>query len=298
MIIVRHILIFIVFSLTCGSTVVKKSCRTDLTPGAWLRNVKVEYDAAGKKHEGIVQIYFPRGYTPGAPARTILVLHGWRQNPTDWEINTSIAEYADTYGLVLVCPAMRTTLYESRYYPETTSKWAAMPGGEYITKILIDFVRNSFCLATERERTGIFGISTGGRGALFLASKHAELFGAAAGLSGDYDSASLKNDRLLTSVYGPYDTYRERWEHEVNVLNLAANLKNTPVFLGHGARDAVVPEAQTNMLADRLNRLSREGGGYNLVCEREKSMNAGHDWKYWASLVPDVMKFFDQRLSK
>jgi S-formylglutathione hydrolase FrmB len=291
-------MILIVFTLALFTAHALQSRPSGLKPGAWLRNIGVGYELDKKMHDGIVQIYFPKGYSPGARSRTILVLHGWRQNPGDWENKTPIAEYADTYGCVLVCPAMRTTLYESRYYPETTNKWAAMPGGEYITKILMPFLRKNFNLASERELTGVFGISTGGRGALLLASKHTELFGAAAGLSGDYDSASLKNDRLLISVYGPYDRYHERWEHEVNVLNLAVNLKNTPVFLGHGGRDSVVPEAQTNMLIDRLNRLNREGGGYTLVYEREKSMNAGHDWKYWASLVPDVMKFFDQRLRK
>src|SRR5208337_1610597 len=114
-----------------------------------------------KTHEGIVHIFFPKGYRPGTPARTILVLHGWRQDPGDWERNTPVAWYADKYNFVLVCPAMRTTLYESKYYPETVSKWAAMPGGEYVVKILMEYVRKNYGLATERELTGIFGISTG-----------------------------------------------------------------------------------------------------------------------------------------
>jgi putative tributyrin esterase len=297
MLIVRRVLL-ILFSLFFSSGGTKDIVSADLIPGSWLRNVKIEYEVDKIKHHGIIQIYFPSGYAPGASARTLVVLHGWRQNPKDWEINTQIAELADRQDIVLVCPAMGTTLYESGYYPETTNRWAAMPGGEYTAKTLVDFLRKNFRLALRRESTGIFGISTGGRGAILLASRYCEIFGAAAGLSGDYDSASIKNDRLLISVYGTYDRNRERWEKEVNILKMAENLKNTPVFLAHGTQDAVVPPEQTAMLAERLNALHNEKGGFDLVWEREKSNNALHDWKFWASLVPDVMQFFDQRLKK
>ncbi|OHD67747.1 MAG: hypothetical protein A2W19_13020 [Spirochaetes bacterium RBG_16_49_21] len=297
MIIMKHILIFLLFLLSCGSTA-ERGFPSDSTPGQWLRDVAVDYEVDGKKQRAAIQIYFPRGYAHGAPARTLILLHGWKQNPCDWEKNTPIAEYADAFGFVLVCPAMSSTLYESRYFPETTNRWAAMPGGRYIAEMLIDFLRKKFGLTAERELTGIFGISTGGRGALLLASRNSGIFGAAAGLSGDYDSLSIKNDRLLVSVYGPYDSHADRWEDEVNIIKLAKNLKNTPVFLGHGTRDAVVPPAQTKMLADRLKELHDREGGYDLVYDREKSNNAGHDWKYWAGLVPDVMKFFDRKLKK
>jgi S-formylglutathione hydrolase FrmB len=264
----------------------------------WLRNVKVDYEVDKVAYYGIVQIYFPKNYAADTVSRTLIVLHGYRQKPGDWETGTPIAEYADRYGLVLVCPAMTTTLYESKYYPETVNKWAPIPGGEYVSKVLIGFLQKNFNLARERERTGIFGISTGARGALLLAAQHQKIFGAAAGLSGDYDSVSIKNDRLLMSVYGPYDGNPDRWENEVNILKLAENLKKTPVFLGHGTRDAVVPPPQTKMLADRLKELAVEKGGYELMVDQEKSNGSGHDWTYWGRLIPDVLTFFDQKLEK
>ena len=298
MLITRHVFIAVIFFLSCASAVTEDNAGVGKAPGSWLRNVPVEYEVDGNKYNGTVQIYFPRGYAPGTKTRTLIVLHGWRQTPGDWENNTPIAEHADVYGFVLVCPAMSVTLYESKYFPETALKWAPLPGGEYTAKVLIEFLRKNHGLALERERTGIFGISTGGRGALLLAAQHSALFGAAAGISGDYDSESLKYDRLLVSVYGPYERNRGRWEEEVNILKLAKNLKNTPVFLAHGTRDAIVPPLQTKMLVARLGELRKESEGYDLQHELEKSNNAGHDWKYWASLVPDVLQFFDQRLKK
>ncbi len=229
--------------------------------------------------------------------RTLIVLHGWKQEPADWE-RTPIAQYAEKYSFALVCPAMRTTLYESKYYPETVLRWASIPGGEYVINVLIKYLKKEYGLATERGMTGIFGISTGGRGAILLAATYPQLFGAAAALSGDYDSASLKRDRLLISVYGSYDKNRDRWEGEVNLLARAPGLKNTPVFLGHGGRDAVVPPIQTKMMADRILELNRKQSGFDLTYQPEKSTGAGHDWNYWARLVPDVMDFFDKKLGK
>ncbi len=292
----RYYSIILIIVLSCVSAAKEKKFAYDIKPGQWLRNVKVEYEEGSVKGRGLVQIYFPKNYAGPSRARTLIVLHGYRQQPSDWENGTPVTEYADRYGFVLACPAMTTTLYESRYFPETVNKWAPQPGGVFIGKTLIGFLRKNFGLANNRGVTGIFGISTGARGALLLAAQHKKLFGAAAGLSGDYDSESIKNDRLLTSVYGYYESNRERWEEEVNIIKLAENLKKTPVFLGHGTNDAVVPPPQTKMLADRLMQLGADKRGYDLVVDKEKSNGAGHDWKYWGSLVPEVFAFFDSKL--
>ncbi len=291
-------LFIIIITLSCLSAAKEEKQAYDIKPGRWLRNVKVEYEEGPVKGRGLVQIYFPKNYAGPSGARTLIVLHGYRQQPSDWENGTPVTEYADRYGFVLACPAMTTTLYESRYFPETVNKWAPQPGGVFIAKTLIGFLRKNFGLAKDRGVTGIFGISTGARGAVLLAAQHKKLFGAAAGLSGDYDSESIKNDRLLISVYGYYESNRERWEEEVNIIKLAENLKKTPVFLGHGTNDAVVPPPQTKMLADRLMQLAADRGGYEVVVDSVKSKGAGHDWKYWGSLVPEVFAFFDKELGK
>jgi putative tributyrin esterase len=295
---VKFVLTFVLLFISCGSIAEKDLSSGGAAPGKWLTRVAVGFEVNGEKEQGEVDIYIPRGCSSGAAVRTILLLHGWKQHPSDWEKRTPVAEMADAYGFALACPSMGSTLYESSYYPETTNKWSAMPGGRYIVEVLIPFLRDKFRLAEERELTGVFGISTGARGAILLASLHVSMFGAAAGLSGDYDSLSMKNDRLLTSVYGPFDRHASRWEEEADIMRLAKNLKDTPVFLGHGERDAVVPCAQTKMLAEKLKELHDREGGYELVFDREKGVKAGHDWTYWAGMVPEVMGFFDRSLKK
>lgn len=270
----------------------------DVSPGSWLRNVPVPYRVGKVQHIGSMHLYFPKGYSPDSAARTLILLHGYRQEPGDWEARTPVARYADEHGFVLVCPAMSTTLYESDYYPETVNRWATIPGSRFVTEILIPFVRERYGVARKRNLTGVYGISTGARGAVLLAARHNGLFSAAAGLSGDYDASSMRRDRILTSVFGRYDEHRERWEREVNILAMAEKLRKTPLFLGHGTRDGVVPPLQTDLLAGRLDDLRGRGRGYECVVEREKSNGAGHDWRYWGDLTPEVFAFFDRHLGR
>ncbi len=270
----------------------------EVSHGSWLRNVPVPYRVGKIQHRGSMHLYFPKDYSRGGTVRTLLLLHGYRQEPGDWEKKTPVARYADEHGFVLVCPAMSTTLYESDYYPETVNRWAPVPGSRFVTEILIPFVRERYGLARKRNLTGVYGISTGARGAVLLAARHNDLFAAAAGLSGDYDASSMRRDRILTSVFGRFEEHRERWEKEVDILAMAKKLGKTPLFLGHGTRDGVVPPLQTDLLAGRLDDLRGKGRGYECVVEREKSQGAGHDWRYWGDLTPDVFAFFDRHLRR
>lgn len=270
----------------------------DPVPGSWLRNIPVPYRIKGALHHGSLNVYFPKRYLKGSGVRTLVLLHGYRQVPGDWETKTPVARYADEHGFVLVCPAMATTLYESDYYPETVNRWAPMPGSRFVTEVLLPFVREQYGIARKRNLTGIYGISTGARGAILLAARHGDLFAAAAGLSGDYHASSMRRDRILTSVFGRYEEHRERWEKEVNILAMAERLRKTPLFLGHGTRDGVVPPQQTELLARRLDELRGRGRGYECLVEREKSEGAGHDWRYWGGLTPEVFTFFDRYLRR
>ncbi len=266
-----------------------------VTPGRWLRNLKVEYKGETEKKYVRMQIFFPKTYQRGESCRTLIVLHGYDGNYRDWEKNTRIEHYANEYGFVLVCPDMGKSLYESKFYPETTNKWAEIPGGKFVAEVLMEYLRDEFDLAQDRKKTGIIGLSTGARGAILLAAKYSDSFAATAGLSGDYDPTSMTKDRLLTSVYGPYKEFTERWKNDDNVMKLAENLEKTPVYLWHGAKDWVVPAGQSMIFALRLRQLQKKHGGFDVTFKKAK--HKIHDWNSWNSALPDIMLFFDRKLS-
>ena len=79
-----------------------------------------------------------------------------------------------------------------------------------------------------------------------------------------------------------------------NIIKLAPNLKDIPVFLAHGAKDYIVPHLQTVLLVVRLNQLNKKHGGYVVQYKEHKHLT--HDWKYWRAVLPDVMDFFNNKL--
>lgn len=257
--------------------------------GKWLRNVKVDFNLNGETGSAAVQIYFPKGYKKGDNLRTLIALHGYRANMREWEINSAINKFADDFNFVIVCPDMGVSIYETKFYPETTSKWNSIPGGIFAGDILVKFLKSKYGLASGKSKTGIFGLSTGGRGAVLLTEKYPMNFGAAAGLSGDYDPSSMTKDRLLTSVYGDYKNFQDRWDNDDNIMKLAPNLKDVPVYISHGEKDHIIPKDQSLIAALQLKK-----AGAKVVYKTNRY--GGHDWKYWGYTLREVMEFFDKNL--
>lgn len=287
-------ILFVFFAGTAHSGSGNKT----VIPGKWAENIKVEYEFSGEKKFVPVRIYFPTGYKPGKKQRTIIALHGYKFKERDWSENTDLRKYAEDYNFVIVCPAMGSTLYETKFYPESENKWDGIPGGEWIAKVLIEFLRNAYNLAGRRDTTGIMGISMGGRGAILLAECYPKIFGAAAGISGYYDSSSFVDNKMFISIYGQFADFRERWEKDDNIIELAVNLKNTAVYLAHGKRDKQSPVEQSRLLAIRLKQLQKKNEGRYIFEYHEGEIYQAHDWAYWRPVTQDVMGFFDKNLKK
>jgi S-formylglutathione hydrolase FrmB len=189
---------------------------------------------------------------------------------------------------------MKSTVYETRFYPETQIKWGSVPGCEFIGKTLIKFLQKKFSLAGSKSSTGIAGIANGGRGALLAAINYNGTFGAAVGLSGDYDPLSMTGEKRLISVYGDPKAFPSRWENDDNIVNMADKLQKTAVFLAHGGKDGYVPSGQSLILAVKIQQLKKRKGGFDFTFVEKKY--GSHDWRFWQSMTSDVMAFFDTKL--
>ncbi len=289
-------LMVIAFLFQCQSKKLKFQYRGHIKSGSWLTNLKVEYTAQGQNKFALAQIYFPKNYIRGKNFRTLIGLHSHKGSYRDWGKHTPIERYADMYNFIIVCPNMGNTIYETEYFPETTNKWNGIPGGRWIVGVLIPYLQENFAIPLKGNRIGIFGNSTGGRGALLLAASYPQIFGAAAGLSGDYDPISIPNDRLLTSVYGNFKDFRARWENKDNIIKLAENLRDIPVFIAHGEKDMVVPFEQSRILAIRLLQLRKKSGEF--ILEYHLKKYKFHDWSFWGLMTPQMMSFFNENLKE
>ncbi len=265
-------------------------------PGEWNENLKVEYSADNEKKSVPLRIYFPRGVKT-QKCRTIIALHNYKGSPRDWGVNTEIARFADEYGFIVVCPGMGTTLYETKYYPETQAKWDSIPGGRWIADVLVPYLRKTYGAAKGRAVTGIAGVGMGARGALLIAATYPDMFGAAAGLSGYYDNSVLTENKLFVSLYGKYTDNKLRWEKEDNIITLNENLRETPVFLAHGLKDKEVPVEHSQLLGISLKHLQKSAEG-KFRFEYVEKMGMAHDWRFWNSVTQGMMSFFNDQLGK
>jgi pimeloyl-ACP methyl ester carboxylesterase len=231
-----------------------------------------------------VEIMLPEGDVKA----DLLVLPGWNFSRTDWCAKSSLCKRALKKGYRLILPEMGKSIYASEYYPETRNDWRVYPTRTWVTDTLIPQLQNDHCVLQHGGHNYMVGLSTGARGVALIALHRPGLFAAGAALSGDYDQRLLTSDNLMRGVYGDYESFKDRWEGQDNPT-VNADKFTTPLYLGHGLEDDVVPHEQTEVFYKALKRARPD-----LHVELHLADNKGHDYGYWNSEVDDMITFFDR----
>lgn len=222
----------------------------------------------------------PEGYTESTLAYpTVYLLHGYSGNYTDWTVKApGITELADQHEVILVCPDGG---YNSWYIDSPID-----PASQYETHVaqeLVQYVDEHY--RTVRQKTGraITGLSMGGHGALFLAIRHQDTFGAAGSMSG---GVNLTYDLDAWEIYlklGKYEENPLRWD-SLSVVNILDMIEpdSLPMIIDCGVDDFFI-EINRKLHQDLLEReiphdyIERPGR---------------HNWNYWNNAVKYQMLFF------
>jgi len=236
-------------------------------------------------------LYIPNNYDLTSQHRLpcLLVLPGWNFKRTSWIENTNLVNFADRYGYALLLPEMGKTLYESSYYSQTTMKWNRVPGGKFIKERFIPAIQKRHNLLKKGQHNTMLGLSTGGRGVALIALENPGLFVAGASLSGDFSQENTPKDRLMTSIYGSFDRFPQRWLGKDNP-QARANEWVMPLYLAHGTADNIVPESQSRLF---YNTLVKKHDG-NILVEYYPVNGAGHNYQFWGGQLPAVFQFLDR----
>ncbi len=287
-------IIFILFTLVLCSTL-KNGQTQEIKRGKWNKKIIVKSQYKGKSFSVPLQIYFPKNYKKSGDFRTLILLHDFNQSLREWEIKSQVERYASTYNFVLVCPAMQTSVYETKFFPETSKKWKPMPGGLWINNVLIPFLKDKYSLCTDKNKTAIMGAANGAHGAILCAANGTDLYGAAVGISGYYDNKTMKRYHPLKYIYGPYKKFSKRWENTDNVIKLAKNLKGIPIFLYHGAKESRIPYQQSLLMAIKINSLRKKNPGDYKIKHKVRKYGT-YDWSDWNRSLKNIFKFLDEEL--
>lgn len=222
----------------------------------------------------------------------ILLLPGFAFPKEDWCKKTSLCKKALERGYILIMPQMDKSNYVSKFYPETRKDWQKSPQKAWLVDTLFSYLQNKYCILLPEQNNFVVGLSTGGRGAAVCALAKPELFNAVATLSGDFDQTQIPKDKVMIGYYGDYQTFKERWQKEDNIIFQIRNWK-VPVYIGHGKLDPIVPYQQSELLYQSLQReCPKVKVRYNLAPTH------GHNYAYWESEVDAVLAFFEENKNR
>jgi len=237
----------------------------------------------GEFYIHLVDRNLPPMFTQGNPcyrrkAKTIILLHGYSGDCTDWLYNSAAADFSLKYNLNVVMPTGGLDFYLDQ--KATGHKYA-----QFIGEDLIHYLRDTFRIALKKEDTFIGGLSMGGFGALHTGLMYPETFSGIMALSSAliiYHLKDMKKD-MGDPVMANYEYYvnafgdlkkAEKSEHNPEVLfrkNLRNNVRNPKIYMACGTEDFLL-EPNRRMAAffkkQKAEYTYVEGPGI-------------HDWNFW-----------------
>ena len=208
---------------------------------------------------------------------TLYLLHGHGGSYLSWLQITDLRRLADGFGMILVCPdGERSWYWDSPLNPNSQFE-------TFVSQELVDWIDSRYPTLPEREGRAITGLSMGGHGALWVALRHKERFGAAGSTSGGVDIHPFPDSWNMKEQLGEEKDYPERWSAHT-VIEQVDNLKNGELALifDCGYEDFFY---QVNLnLHEKLLKL---GVGHDFQVRP-----GAHNSAYWAISLPSQMLFF------
>ncbi len=212
----------------------------------------------------------------------VYLLHGYSGHFSDWAKHMDLGELADRYHLFVVCPEGD---YNSWYFDSPLEK-----GSQYETHIikeLLPFVQQHFNVQKVRTGRAITGLSMGGHGALYLAIRHPDLFGAVGSMSGVVDLLYSTKRWEIAKKIGSYEQYPQRWETR-SVTTMADSFTS--------ARLKILLDCGVDDPFSAINRVFHQKLLKANVAHTYIERPGGHSWDYWTNALEYHLLFFTKQL--
>jgi len=235
------------------------------------------YSAAMKKNIKAVVIR-PDGYSRAQALPVVYLLHGYSGNYADWITKApEITKIADRYNLIIVCPdgGFGSWYWDSPADPSFQYE-------TYVSKELVQWIDQRYKTIPSNKGRAITGLSMGGHGALYLAIRHQDVFGAAGSMSGGVDIRPFPHNWDMAKRLGTYAAAPERWE------------KNTVINMLHLIQPnslALVIDCGTGDFFYAVNEKLHEQMVYRNIAHDYITRPGVHNWEYWQNAVEYQLLF-------
>lgn len=257
-------------------------------------SIDVPSAAMNKTYKAAVVL--PASYAKSKAAYPVLyLLHSGGGHFRDWLTSTPdkmlVKNLADQYNLIVVMPEGETFSWYIDSPLDKSSQFET-----YLTKEVIDKIDNTYRTVRNSKGRVITGLSMGGHGALFLSTRHPDLYCAAGSMSGavDMEWSNWKIPAEFASrvkqgfqrLIG--DTTNAALYSGYSAVNMADKIKANGLKL-------IVDCGVDDFLIEANRELHRRLV-YNHTPHDYTERPGGHTWEYWQNSLPYHVMFFYQVL--
>ncbi len=215
----------------------------------------------------------------------VYLLHGYGGNYAAWiKAAPHTGATADMAGAIIVCPDGNIGSWYFDSPVDSTFKYET-----YVSKEVPNYIDVHYRTINNRKSRAVAGLSMGGHGALFLAIKHPDVFGAAVSMSGGVDFTPFPNNWDIAKRLGSYLENKERWESNT-AYSIVNNLKNDELAISFecGVSDFFIEvnrKLHQRLLDLKINHDYTERPG-------------AHNWAYWDNAIQFQMIFLKHFFEK
>lgn len=267
--------------------------------GILKESLKVRSTTLGKDVE--YSIYLPADYDKSNRRYPVLyLLHGYSDDETGWTqfgeaqiIGDRMMQSGEAAPMIIVMPDGGVTWYINSYDGKTKYE-------DFFVKELIPHIDATYRTRTTRQYRAVAGLSMGGYGTLIMATKHPDLFAAAAPLSsGVFTDEEIVNAEertwnvVLGELYGKKDLAgKDRLTDHYNknsILKIietgnADELKKVRYYIDCGDKDFLIKGnmALHSVMIDKK------------IPHEFRVREGVHNWTYWRTALPEVLKFVSE----
>jgi S-formylglutathione hydrolase FrmB len=221
----------------------------------------------------------PANYSTQKDFATVYLLHGAYGTYSNWIKRVpALQDEADKNQLLIVCPdgAVNSWYFDSPI--DSTYKFET-----HVSKEVPAYIDAHYKTKKDRKYRAITGLSMGGHGAMFIAFRHAEIFGACGSMSGALNISTIKNGYDLNKRLGQADstnTYYNDW----SVLNLIEKKPSDSlaIIIDCGIQDFIY--GMSKAAHEKLMSLK--------IPHDYIERPGKHDWNYWRNAVQYQLLYF------
>lgn len=221
----------------------------------------------------------------GEKCPVIYLLHGCGDTEQKWlTVKPELPKIADEKGIIFVCPSGNR---DSWYWDSPVVKESCYE--TFVSQELVTYIDTHFATLADRAYRAITGLSMGGHGAMWLAIRHKDVFGAVGSTSGGLDIRPFPNNWGMKKYLGERDENLEVWNNHT-VINQLDKIKDGDL--------AIIIDCGVGDFFLGVNKATHERLLQMKIQHDFILRPGGHNNKYWSNSIDYQILFFKKFFTK